>query len=43
MEHDDYDAYRSLTHSKNKYLAHHTFRYTNSTQERIDVILLTLI
>ena len=29
-ENDSYDAYRSLEHGKNKYLAHHHFRYASS-------------
>lgn len=38
MMHDDYDAMRSLSHSKNKFLAHHSFRFAGSTQERVEVI-----
>lgn len=38
-ENDSYDAYRSLEHGKNKYLAHHHFRYASSAQERLDVRL----
>lgn len=29
-ENDYYDAYKSLTHEKNKYIAHHHFRFTAS-------------
>jgi len=35
-ENDYYDAYKSLEHGKNKYLAHH-FRFSSSPQERIEV------
>ncbi len=35
IENDHYDAYKSITHSKNRYLAHHTFRFSPSKQERI--------
>jgi hypothetical protein len=35
IENDYYDAYKSITHSKNRYLAHHSFRFSPSKQERI--------
>lgn len=34
VEHDYYDAYKSITHSKNRYLAHHSFRFRPSKLER---------
>ncbi|TNV84739.1 hypothetical protein FGO68_gene16544 [Halteria grandinella] len=33
-ENDYYDAYKSLEHSKNRYLAHHHFRFAPSSMER---------
>lgn len=36
VENDYYDALKSLQHSKNKNLAHHTFRFTHSKIERIE-------
>jgi hypothetical protein len=35
QENDYYDAYRSLSHSKNKHISHHHFRFTSSAQQRI--------
>lgn len=35
VENDYYDAYKSITHSKNRYLAHHSFRFSPSKHERI--------
>jgi len=35
-ENDYYDAYKSLEHKKNQYLAHHHFRFSHSPKERID-------
>lgn len=35
IENDYYDAYKSITHSKNRYLAHHSFRFSPSKEERI--------
>ena len=37
IENDYYDPLKSLQHSKNLNLAHHTFRYTHSKNERIEV------
>lgn len=34
--HDHYDAFNSLTHGKNKYLAHPHFRFAPSSCERIE-------
>ena len=38
-ENDYYDAYKSLEHSKNKYLAHPHFRFSSSPEERIMVFI----
>ena len=40
IENDYYDPLKSLQHSKNKNLAHHTFRFTHSQIERIEVCTL---
>jgi hypothetical protein len=43
VENDYYDAYKSISHSKNKYLAHHSFRFSPSKEERIKVSFKNLI
>ena len=35
IENDHYDAFKSISHGKNRYLAHHSFRFSPSKQERI--------
>ncbi len=37
VENDYYDAFKSLEHGKNKYIAHGTFRFAPSPQEKLQV------